>query len=639
MTDIRRSGRSTWERLIKPTPGKRLLFFLTFDVLLVLASLWLAMLLRFEFSIPGSFLRKYWGWAIWLVVNRVLFLALFGLYTINWRFVGIIELKNAIKAMALSALIILSANQVLLQIWPSAFMSRGVLLMEIVLSFTLICFLRISKRLFFTFFRNVEGIPTMIIGVDGLGERLIMEMISQKNESLYPTVVLDRDKSKTNTTVHGIPVVCGYERIGETVRRYKIRTVLINLKPSERRQVEGIFRKLSRIGVKDVRIVPSIGEYNNDVFHAKQFKQLAIEDLMARDPVQIESGCIGKFLSEKTVLVTGAAGSIGSEIVRQLILFNAGKVIAFEIDETELFNLNRELDYWRRRYKTELVSVLGDVRDYKKLDETFKRYKPDLVFHASAYKHVPVLEAYPEEGVKTNIFGTRNLVDLALRHQCAKVVNISTDKAVNPSSMMGASKRMAERICRVANGDKTRFISVRFGNVLGSRGSVIPIFLDQIKRGGPVTVTHADMKRYFMSIPEAVQLVFQASYMGQGGEVFVLDMGEPIKILDLAHNLIRMNGLEPDADIEVRFTGLRPGEKMFEELLTAEEGVSSTYHEQVFVSKSSESVSASEMEDALKKLSDVLHDRNRLIQVLQDLVPFSCEEKASDPPGPGVAVV
>lgn len=603
--------------ILQPTSGKRLIFFLLSDVFLIIFSLYLAMLLRFEFTVPPHYRSLYWPWALLLVFLRILFLGLMGLYTINWRFVGIVDLKNTIKAMVLSGLIVFSTDQLLLWHEPRFFISRGVLTIEMILSFGFICFIRIAKRLFYTFFQNMDGTPTMIIGLNGQGDRLVMEVLSQREEALQPVVVVEQNKNIDRTKVHGVPVVCGYERIGECIRRYGIKTVLINLKPSERRPVGDIFKTVNRAGVRDVRVVPSIDEYGSDVFRTKKFKQLAIEDLMARAPVEIDKSGIKTFFSGKSVLVTGAAGSIGSEIVRQLVAFRVREVIAFEIDETELFNLNRELSYLKGIEETRIASVLGDVRDYEKLDRTFERYKPDFVFHASAYKHVPVLEDHPEEGVKTNVFGTRNLAECAVKHGCRKVINISTDKAVNPSSVMGATKRMAEWICQAENRESTRFMSVRFGNVLGSRGSVIPIFLDQIKRGGPVTITHPEMKRYFMSIPEAVLLVFQASYMGQGGEVFVLDMGEPVRIVDLAHNLIRMNGLEPESDIEIRYTGLRPGEKLFEEILTAEEGVNATTHDKVFVARQSTQVAPTQIWEQLETLESRLSDPDWMLDAFK----------------------
>lgn len=610
-------------RLISPSPKKRLLVFLLSDIACILAGLYLAILLRFEFTFPGEYRAVYPLWATILVVVRVFFLAWMGLYTVNWRFVGIVDLKNIIRAMLLSALLIFLTDQILLDQAKVLFLSRGVLTIETVLSFALISFVRIAKRLFYTFFQNVDGVPTMIVGLNGLGERLVTELLGQREEALRPAVIIENNREKENTKVHGVPVVCGYDRIKECIRRYGIRTVLINFKLGERQHVKEIFELIHQAGVRDVRIIPGIDEYGSEVFKIKQFKQLAIEDLMARPPVRIDESGIRDFLKGKIVLVTGAAGSIGSEIVRKLIAFGARQIIAFEIDETELFNLNREIAYLNRKEGTKLITVLGDVRDYDKLDQTFAKYKPDIVFHASAYKHVPMLEDFPEEAVKTNVFGTRNLAECAVKHGCRMVINISTDKAVNPGSIMGASKRIAEWICQAENNERTRFVSVRFGNVLGSRGSVIPIFLDQIKKGGPLTVTHPDMKRYFMSIPEAVQLVFQASYMGNGGEVFVLDMGEPVRIVDLACNLIRMNGLEPEKDIQIQYTGLRPGEKLFEELLTAEEGVNATTHEKVFIARQSDMVSYIDIAKSLQELEDDLITPHQVAEAMKRRVPFA----------------
>ena len=332
-----------------------------------------------------------------------------------------------------------------------------------------------------------------------------------------------------------------------------------------------------------------------------------------------------EFLFGKKILVTGAAGSIGSEIVRQLVKFNPAEIVAFEIDETELHNLQLELKDSLKNKKIKFVPVVGDVRDEKKVNEVFSRFKPNIVFHAAAYKHVPLMEFFPEESVKTNVFGTYNVAIASVNNGVDKFVNISTDKAVNPTSVMGATKRLAEIICRVLNDlGKTKFISVRFGNVLGSRGSVVPIFLEQIKKGGPVTVTHPEMKRYFMTIPEAVLLVLQAAAMGEGGEVFVLDMGEPVKIVKLAEELIKLQGLEPYKDIDIVFTGLRPGEKLFEELLTAEEGTDRTYHEKIYKARIKKNLSLNELKNLLDVLRRVIDEGSAddIKAVLRKYIPF-----------------
>ncbi len=310
-------------------------------------------------------------------------------------------------------------------------------------------------------------------------------------------------------------------------------------------------------------------------------------DLINRQEIQVETLKIAHFIENKKVLVTGAAGSIGSEIIRQIMLFNPEIIIIFEIDETEVFYLEKEIQDRFPEMLTRTISVIGDIRDKNKVDAVFKRYKPDIIFSAAAYKHVPLMESNSDEAVKVNLFGTYNLCSAAHEYKVEKFINISTDKAVKPLSIMGRTKRIGEYIIQAYNDlSDTQYISVRFGNVLGSRGSVIPIFLEQIRKGGPVTITHPDMKRYFMTIPEAVTLVLQAALLGKGGEVMVLDMGEPIMIKQIAEELIKLHNMEPGKDIEITYSGIRPGEKIFEEILTAEEGTNKTTHERVYVANS-----------------------------------------------------
>jgi FlaA1/EpsC-like NDP-sugar epimerase len=341
-----------------------------------------------------------------------------------------------------------------------------------------------------------------------------------------------------------------------------------------------------------------------------------------RSRPKINTGLIKQALSGKRVLVTGAAGSIGSEICRQVLRFGVEELLALDIDETGLFNLNREL--MRRFAECHVRVIIGDVRDRDRMRGIFSTHHPQVVFHAAAYKHVPLMEEFPAEAVKTNIFGTRTVLEEARRQSVEAFVFISTDKAVNPTSVMGATKRVAETIVRSPDDSSgTRCMAVRFGNVLGSRGSVIPTFVDQIHRGGPVTVTHPDMKRYFMLTSEAVLLVLQAGAMGRGGEVFVLDMGKPVLILDLAKDLIRFHGYEPDQDIAIVYTGVRPGEKLYEELLTAEEGTEATTHEKIFIARMNSVSSEKELGSALERLYRAAEASNKaeIVAALRELVP------------------
>ena len=375
-------------------------------------------------------------------------------------------------------------------------------------------------------------------------------------------------------------------------------------------------------GVGEVKILPFLSELYSGEVKATDVREVEPEDVLPRDPVKIDTELIKESLSGKRVLVTGASGSIGSEICRQVLRFGAEELLALDIDETGLFNLNRELT--RHFSESHVRMIIGDVRDPQRIEDVFSAHHPQVIFHAAAYKHVPLMEQFPGEAVKTNIFGTRTVLEEARRNGVEAFVFISTDKAVNPTSVMGATKRVAETIVRLPDDSSTtRCMAVRFGNVLGSRGSVIPTFVDQIHRGGPVTITHPEMKRYFMLTSEAVLLVLQAGAMGRGGEVFVLDMGDPVMILDLAKDLIRFYGHEPDQDIAIVYTGVRPGEKLYEELLTAEEGTDATTHEKIFVARMNNVLARNDEDTVLQQLWDFAQkgDRSAIIAHLQRLVP------------------
>ncbi|MFH1509686.1 MAG: nucleoside-diphosphate sugar epimerase/dehydratase, partial [Candidatus Nealsonbacteria bacterium] len=379
-----------------------------------------------------------------------------------------------------------------------------------------------------------------------------------------------------------------------------------------------------RANLKKIKIIPAM----EDVISGKtrvgmdMLEDLEMKDLLKRDPIVLDEKAINDFLKNKKVLITGAAGSIGSELCRQVAKINPSLLLILDQDETGIFNISGDLNEDFPNVKT--VSLIADIQDKDKINKIFEQYKPDIVFHAAAYKHVPLMEEYPEEAVKNNVFGTLNLVSTALNYKVDRFVFISTDKAVNPSSVMGATKRVCEMICQVFNQkNSTKFISVRFGNVLGSRGSVIPIFREQIKRGGPVKITHSDMKRYFMITSEACLLVMQSGAMGQGGEVFVLDMGNPVKIMDLAKDLIKLAGFEADEDMPIVFTNLRPGEKLFEELLTAEEGTISTVNKKIFMAKLS-AVDENKLNNYLNELKKIaiMGNKEEIVKNLKIIIPM-----------------
>lgn len=611
------------KKLFIPTKVKRVVFFLLFDALIIVSSFYFTFFLRFEFSFPAKYVHSAKYWVAALVIFKIWVLYLFKIYNLNWSFVGITELSYILKTWFFSILWLYLANLVLRYTLIDYIVPRSVIIIDSVLSFGMIGFLRISKRLFLEMFSKI-GVRkrTLIIGIDFTSERLVKELKASKSNKLFPIAFIDENKMRIGTEINGIPVYGDFSKINQIIEDDKIDSVLINLPDASHKKIGEIFEIINKSGVDDIKIVPHVDEFNKNVIDVKEIKNLDIDDLLTRESVKVDYEDIGNFLRGKTILVSGAAGSIGSEIVIKLVEFGVKHIIGYEIDETEIYNLQFKVEKIKTETQT-LDFVVGDVRDREKLSRVFKTYHPDIVFHASAYKHVPLMEEHPDEAVKTNIQGTFNLAELAAQSKVKKFINISTDKAVNPTSIMGATKRFSEMICKYLNGNETKFMSVRFGNVVGSRGSVIPLFLEQIKGGGPVTVTHPDIKRYFMSIPEAVLLVLQAAYMGsQGGEIFMLDMGEPVKIVSLAENLIRLNKMEPYKEIEIVFSGLRPGEKLFEELLTAEEGTDATTHSKIYIARKSSNPDPKTIRKALDHLEKSLDNPASIKEILKKYIPY-----------------
>lgn len=611
------------DRLLLPTPFKRTAFFLLTDIVFIVFSFYFSFYLRFGFSYPEKWHKHFLPWIIGIAVVKILFLALFRLYEINWRFVGITELSNLLKSAVACTLIIYAANLVVGHFFLPYFLPRGVVIIDAIISFGLMGLFRISKRLYIDIFsKSSIGKRTLIIGADLTAERLVNELKASKSNKLIPIAFIDDNQMRIGTRINGLPVLGGYEKLRDFIKDGKIESVLINLPRASHKKISQLFNVINKSGVDEIKIVPRVDEFNEKINVVKDIKNLDIDDLLSREPVKVDYEDIGDFLRDKTILVTGAAGSIGSEITRKLVQFGVKHIIGYEIDETEVFNLQFEVD--KIIHETQRVDlVVGDIRDREKLARVFEIYHPDIVFHTSAYKHVPLMEVHPEEAVKTNISGTINAAELSVQYRVKTFINISTDKAVNPTSIMGATKRFSEMVCQNLNGESTRFTSVRFGNVLGSRGSVIPLFLEQIKNGGPVTVTHPEIQRYFMSIPEAVLLVFQAVYMSSadGGEIFVLDMGEPVKIITLAENLVRLNNMEPYKDIEIVYTGLRPGEKLFEELLTAEEGTEATNHSKIYIAKQNSHLSPEALQQAVNELKASFTHPGAIKNILEKYVP------------------
>ena len=589
------------------------------DLGLSLSALQAALLLRFGPAVPAALVRTFWNWALLLFLLQFLSLVLFRLYSIQLRFVGILELLRLLQAFLVSTIAAVLIERFFIRpAVPDLNLSLAVLILDGLLAFLLFGASRLTRRILLEFIPRgrSRGKPTLIVGANHKTERLIKEL-RLPGSKLEPVLVVDTEAQDMGGHIFDLAVIDSGTELTREIRRRRVEAALINLPEAGCHQLEEIFNRLNRSGVNDIRIVPRMDEWRTSI-HA--IRRIEIEDLLAREPVRIDTAAVAGEFAERSVLITGAAGSIGSEIVRRLHALGARRLAALDVDETGIFHLQQEFQS-RLRPGDHLAFVVGSVRDDDKMRSVLARFQPRIVFHAAAYKHVPLMEDFPEEALRTNVLATCRLARLAKEQGVDKFVNISTDKVVNPRGAMGASKRLAEMACQALNGDGTAFLSVRFGNVLGSRGSVVPIFQEQIRRGGPITLTHPDMQRYFMSIPEAVLLVFQAAHQGRGGEVLVLDMGNPVRIRELAESLIRLNGLEPGRDIEIVVTGLRPGEKLFEELLTAEEGVDASSHGKIFIARFSDRQPPGFVDRLLADCQAAGNDRERIHALFAAYIP------------------
>ena len=610
--------------LLKKTTFRRTLLFFLGDGILLALSLYLAFYLRFDGQIHGVYFRQMlWSLPLFLLVKYAIF-ASFRLYRMSWSYVGFYEIVDILKAVTVSFLLLLGLIFIfwthrLFQGYP-----RSVPFIDYALTLVFIVMFRASKRFYSQTLsgRKKAGTKrTLVIGAGNAGEQIVRDMRRQKESPYTPVGFIDDDPAKRGVYIQGVKVYGNRKHIARTVDRLNVELVLIAIPSASSREIREILSVVRQAHVKEIRIIPGLNELVHGNVSLSDIKEIRIEDILGREQVTVDRKSVSGFIRGKTVLVTGAGGSIGSELVRQVLSFEPKQIIALDIDETELFNL--ELETGRGGLGAEFFSVVADIQDRNKLESVFNAYLPNLVFHAAAYKHVPMMEKYPEEAVKVNVLGTRTVAEVANDYGVEKFVMVSTDKAVKPTNVMGATKRVAEKIVNGLNASgRTKFISVRFGNVVGSRGSVIPIFEDQIRRGGPVTVTHEEMRRYFMSIPEASILILQAAAMGQGGEVFLLDMGDPVKIVDMAREMIRLNGLEPDVDIEIIYTGIRPGEKLYEELLTDSEGVEPTDHPKIFVGRDSSNNHGNVLEK-VKLFEDFIQQKQWawIRNLLMDLVP------------------
>ncbi|MCU0652653.1 MAG: polysaccharide biosynthesis protein [Candidatus Pacebacteria bacterium] len=578
------------------------IFFFVCDAILIALSVWLAFMVRFEAQIPGQYYQNILrlvvlGWIFYLpsfVANR--------LYSFSWSYVSTQELIGITRATGIAllsqiALLFVFKNFSLFSGFP-----RSTIFIAAFFIFVFCGALRFAKRIYLYLFKpkTSEGRSRiLIVGAGDTGEQLLRSIIGATSSHYHPVGFVDPLESRQGSIIHDIKVLGRLEDIPKVVSGYGVEEIIITLASGSKLIKEAV-RLGKKAGISKIKIVPPMAEIMNGNVTLANVRRVEVEDLLERDQVSLDTAMIGGFIRGKTVMITGAAGSIGSELCRQVAKFDPEKLVVLDQDETGVFNMENELKKFFPGLS--VAPMVADIQNRGRIFEIFREYKPQIVFHAAAYKHVPLMEANSGEAVRNNIFGTKNVGEAAIEHGARNFIFISTDKAINPTSVMGATKRIGEMVCQYLNGKgETRFVSVRFGNVLGSRGSVIPIFRAQIKRGGPVEVTHPEMKRYFMLTSEACLLVMQAGAMGAGGEVFVLDMGQPIKILDLAKEMIKLSGFEPDKDIPIVYIGIRPGEKLFEELLTAQENARATSSNKIFVARLAE-VDSSSLERELERM-------------------------------------
>ena len=538
---------------LKPTQTKRIIFFLSSDILISFFSLFLAYNLRFNFVVPSDFMNNFFKTFMILIVCKISLFIYFNIYKTAWRFFSLFEIKKILLAHFYSYLIFVVIFLIFREeLSPFA---RSIIIIDLMLSLVFIVFFRLLKRILLETGSSQKFKNTLIIGADPY----IRNLLQTKKELNYSPVAMLDDKPELIGTYISDLKVYAFDELKRVIKSRDIEAVVIS-KSYEQKSLIEIFETLNKFEITDIKVINNLQD--------KELKDIGVEDLLARHPKDLDKELIGNFIKNKVILITGAGGSIGSEISRQCAKFGAKKLILLDHSEFNLYTIAEELSNF------EPILVMQSVVNKDFLDLTFEKYKPQIVIHAAAYKHVPLVEDNIPEAILNNVIGTKNSIDCAIKHNVEKFVLISTDKAVRPTNVMGTTKRICELYAQNVKPRNTEIVAVRFGNVLGSSGSVIPKFKVQISKDGPITVTHPDITRYFMLIPEACELVLQAASIGKGGEIFILDMGEPIKIVDLAKKMIELSGKD---NIKIEFTGLRPGEKLFEELLIDDSEANTQY--------------------------------------------------------------
>jgi len=559
------------------------------DAILVGLAYYFAYYLRFDGNIPARELANWMNTVVWIVPLKLVCFFFFGLYKGMWRYTGIYDLENLIKACVISSgvIVFILVLKVRFEGFP-----RSVFVIDLMLTFLFLSGVRVGIRLFLGSGRDMSGFwvfgrkdqdkkRVLIAGAGGAAEKLVREIKDNPAIKYDVAGFLDDDKNKQKQTIHGIPVLGLLDEVKKISEKQEIDEIIIAISAASAREMRRIVGLCEATGIP-CKTIPGVGELIEGKVSVKSIRKVRYEDLFGRRQVQMNMKQIGGYLTGKRVMVTGGVGSIGSELCRQIVRFRPERLIIVDINESGLYDA--ELDLQSKFPDVKIVPVLSPVQDKHVMRRIFERENPEVLFHAAAYKHVPMMELHPWEVVFNNILAAQSILEQCCRMEVERFVLVSTDKAVRPTNVMGASKRVCELLTNTyAKELGSRSMSVRFGNVIYSVGSVVPLFRKQIERGGPVTLTHPDVIRYFMTIPEASQLIFQAGAIGNGGEIFILKMGTPIRIADMARDLIRLSGFEPDKEIEIKEIGLRPGEKLFEELITEGEGIQETEHDEIMV--------------------------------------------------------
>lgn len=601
------------------TANKNIVYLLL-DAIIVNLALGISLIIKFDASIPLIYMEMLpVTFVLTTIVSIGVYFA-FGLYSMLWVYASIEELIRITLATAVGVFM-----QIVIASYLGTAMTLSMYFIYWMVTLILVGGLRVSSRVVKKIKISSNKIPpkkrVMIVGAGEAASIIIKEIKNNKRSIYEPVIAVDDDSTKHKSQINGVPVVGGKDKIVKVAAEMAIDEIILAIPSITRKKTADFINICKKTGCR-LKVLPSVYSLVNGEVSIKKIRDVTVEDLLPRDEIDLSIDEIADYLKDKTILVTGGGGSIGSELCRQIADYKPKRLLIFDIYENNAYDLQNEL---LQKFKDsfDIEVIIGSIRDIKRLDYIFNEYKPEIVFHAAAHKHVPLMEESPQEAVKNNIFGTLNLAQCADRHGVRKFVQISTDKAVNPTSVMGATKRVAELIIQYMNGiSKTQYCAVRFGNVLGSNGSVIPLFKKQIEYGGPISITHPVVTRYFMTIPEAASLVIQSgAMMKEGGEIFVLDMGEQVKIVDLANTLITLSGLKPDIDIEIEYTGLRPGEKLYEELLISKDEVDITKNNKIFIEKARKIDLYSYISEIQLFRSKNIEDSIEVINFIKKLIP------------------